>query len=345
MKQTHTIARIAELAGVSAATVSKVFNGRSDVAADTRAAVEEIMLAHGYRPRTRFVTAPLLELLLHELAGPYAMEVIRGAQRAADSYRMAVVVSEVGSGHALDGKWVENALLHRSRCVVAVLCAPTEEQRARLAGRAIPVVQVDPLTEPGPGVPTVRAANYEGGLAATRHLLELGHRRIAAITGPDGALSGRARLDGYRAALHAAGVPPDPALLREGDYQVEEGRRHTHDLLRLPDPPTAVFAGNDAQALGVYQAAYDRGLRVPDDLSVVGFDDLPLAAWVTPGLTTVRQPLAEMAAEAALMAIRIADHERPAHHRLVLPTPLVHRASTSRPPVPGRPGLLLGRPG
>ncbi|MCE6998697.1 LacI family DNA-binding transcriptional regulator [Saccharothrix sp. S26] len=332
MKPAHTIARIAELAGVSTATVSKVFNGRSDVAADTRAAVEEIMLAHGYRPRTRFVTAPLLELVLHELAGPYAMEVIRGARRAADAHRMAVVVSELAGGHAFDGKWVENALLHRSRCVVAVLCGPTDEQRARLAGRAIPVVQVDPLTEPGPEIPTVRAANHEGGLAATRHLLELGHRRIAAITGPGGALSGRARLDGYRAALLAAGIAPDPALIREGDYQVEEGRRHTHRLLRLPDPPTAVFAGNDAQALGVYQAAYDLGLRVPDDLSVVGFDDLPPAVWVTPGLTTVRQPLADMAAEATLMAIGIARLEPPPHHRLVLPTSLVHRASTSHPP-------------
>ncbi|MEU4745950.1 LacI family DNA-binding transcriptional regulator [Actinosynnema sp. NPDC023658] len=333
MKPAHSIAitRIAELAGVSTATVSKVFNGRSDVAAETRAAVEKIMLSHGYQPRTRFATAPLLELILHELNGPYAMEVIRGAERAADTHRMALVVSDLGGKHVPDGKWIENTLYRRSRCVVAVLCGPSEHQLAQLTGRAIPVVMVDPLTEPDPVIPTVHAANRDGGLAATRHLLELGHRRIAVITGPSDVLSGRARLDGYVAAHDAAGVPLDPALVREGDYQVEEGRRHALDLLGLPEPPTAVFACNDAQALGVYQAAYDRGLRVPDDLSVVGFDDLPLAKWVTPGLTTVRQPLSDMAAEAALMAIRMAHGESPAQHRIVLPTPLVHRGSTAPP--------------
>ncbi|GAA3463790.1 LacI family DNA-binding transcriptional regulator [Saccharothrix longispora] len=328
-----TIAQVAALAGVSTTTVSKVFNGRGDVAADTRAAIEEIMLTHGYRPRTRFVTAPLLELVLHGLAGPYAMEVIRGAARAADAHRVAVVVSDPGGRPAPGDTWIETVLSRRSRAVVSVLCAPTAEQRARLAGRVIPVVLVDPITEPGPGVAAVHAANREGGLAATRHLLELGHRRIAVITGPAGALSARERLIGYRAALDTAGVPLDRALVRAGAYQVEDGRRHAHELLRLPDPPTAVFACNDAQALGVYQAAHDKGLRVPDDLSVVGFDDLPPARWATPGLTTIRQPLRDMAAEATRLAVLSAHHGLPAHHRVVLPTELVLRASTS-PPAP-----------
>ncbi|MGM1064802.1 LacI family DNA-binding transcriptional regulator [Saccharothrix sp. Mg75] len=341
--RTITIAQVAELAGVSTTTVSKVFNGRADVAARTRAVIEEIMLAHGYQPRTRFVTAPLVELVMHELTGPYAMEVIRGTARTADAHRAAVVVSEPGGRHVPDGTWIETVLSHRSQGVVAVLCGPTDEQRAQLASRFIPVVLVDPLTEPGAGVPVVRAANREGGLTATRHLLELGHRRIAVITGPLGVLSGRERLTGYHEALDAAGVALDHALVREGGYQVVDGRRHTHDLLRLPDPPTAVFACNDAQALGAYQAAHDLGLRVPDDLSVVGFDDLPPAQWATPGLTTIRQPLGDMAAEATRTAIRISRHELPAHHRVVLPTELVRRGSTA-PPRPGTIGPFT-RPG
>ncbi|NUT49837.1 MAG: LacI family DNA-binding transcriptional regulator, partial [Saccharothrix sp.] len=284
MTRTVVIAQIAEMAGVSTATVSKVFNGRGDVSAKTRAVIEDIMLAHGYRPRTRFVTAPLLDLVLHELVGPYAMEIIAGAERAAAEHHMALVVSELGGRHVPDEKWIEQAVYHRSRGIVAVLCGPTEQQRARLASRAIPVVLVDPLTDPGPDVPTVRAADREGAAAATRHLLELGHRRIGVVAGPAGVTSGRDRLDGYLDALEAAGVPLDPALVREGDYQVEAGRRHTHALLCLPDPPTAVFACNDAQALGSYQAAFDRELRVPDHLSVVGFDDLPPAELASPGL-------------------------------------------------------------
>src|SRR5690606_13274664 len=130
--------------------------------------------------------------------------------------------------------------------------------------------------------PSVGAGNWNGGLLATRHLLDLGHRRIAILTGPESILSSRARLDGYRAALDAAGVPVDPALVRTSDYLLESGLAHARELLRLPGPPTAVFACTDQQAIGVYHAAHEAGVRVPEDLSVVGFDDLPPARWCTP---------------------------------------------------------------
>ena len=155
---------------------------------------------------------------------------------------------------------------------------------------------IDPAGDPGQDVPAVGATNWQGGLAATRHLLELGHRRIGVISGPARMMCSRARVDGYRAALETAGlaVRPGPGRAR-ATSTTRPATRAGLELLRLPDRPTAIFAGNDLQALGLYEAARELGLRIPEDLSVVGFDDLPLARWVGPPLTTVRQPLTEMA--------------------------------------------------
>src|SRR5690606_24496023 len=166
----------------------------------------------------------------------------------------------------------------------------------------------------------------------TRHLVDLGHRRIAAISGPQRMLCSRARVDGYRAALETAGLPVDLDLLRTGDFHHDAGYRLGKELLSLPDRPTAVFAGNDLQALGLYEAARELGLRIPEDLSVVGFDDLPVARWVGPPLTTVRQPLTEMAEAAARLVLDLgrAD-EAPAATRVELATSLVVRSSTASP--------------
>ena len=188
---------------------------------------------------------------------------------------------------------------------------------------------LDPIGVPDADIPSVGATNWHGGLAATRHLLDLGHRRIAVITGPQFALCSRARLDGYRAALDAAGVPVDPALIREGEFAIDDGFAHATELLRLPDPPTAIFALNDGMAIGVYNAASRAGLRIPADLSVVGFDDHPLDAWLIPSLTTVRQPLTEMGAAAARMVLDLAGGAPLAANRVEVATTLVVRDSTA----------------
>jgi LacI family xylobiose transport system transcriptional regulator len=203
--------------------------------------------------------------------------------------------------------------------------------RTQLQTRGIPYVVVDPTGEPVHDTPSVGATNWSGGLAATRHLLGLGHRRIGLITGPVEILCSRARLDGYRAAMDEAGVPIDPALIRNGRFHVQEGVEHGRALLRLPDPPTAIFAGNDLQAFGVYQAAREARLHIPEELSVVGFDDLPVAEWVGPPLTTVRQPLAQMAVTAARLVLAMARGEQPSQTRLELATELIVRDSTAPP--------------
>jgi LacI family xylobiose transport system transcriptional regulator len=190
---------------------------------------------------------------------------------------------------------------------------------------------MDPAGEPGEGVPAVGSANWNGGMAVARHLLQLGHRRIGLIGGPPDLLCSRARLDGYRAAMDMAGIAIDPALVRSGDFHVEGGRAAGLALLRLPEPPTAVFAGSDLQALGVYEAARELGVRIPEELSVVGYDDLPVARWVGPPLTTVHQPLAEMAEMAARMVITMSRGAAPVTRRLDLATSLVVRQSTASP--------------
>ncbi|XVS61205.1 LacI family DNA-binding transcriptional regulator [Actinosynnema sp. CA-299493] len=326
-----TIARIAELAGVSAATVSKVVNGHVEVAAETRALVEGLLREQGYRRQKKVSKAPLVEVLFHELAGTYPVEVIKGVERVVTEHGLTIGLTELHGTHTPGRSWIDGVLARRPTGVVAVFSGPTPEQHEQLRSRDIPVVLVDPTGEPGHGVPSVGADNWSGGLAGTRHLLELGHRRIAVITGAPQMLSGRARLDGYRAAMDAAGVPVDPELVREGYFQIADGLEHTRSLLRLPDPPTAVVTGNDGEALGVYQAVYEAGLRIPDDLSVVGFDDLPPAQWMIPTLTTVRQPLSDMAATATGMVIDLANGKPLSQHRLVLSTELVVRASTAAP--------------
>ena len=327
-----TIARIAELAGVSVPTVSKVVNGRAQVAPETRERVEAVIRRHGFRRQKRpAIPSSHVELVFHELEGAYAMEMIRGAERAAGQHGMAVALSQLHGRQAPGRGWVEEVLARRPAGVVTVFCGLTQAQHEQFQARGIPVVVLDPTGEPGHAPPSVGAGNWTGGLTATRHLLQLGHRRIAVITGPHRVLSSRARLDGHRAAMDAAGVRADPELICEGDFHAADGLEHGRRLLRLPDPPTAIVTGNDLQALGVYQAAAEADLRIPRSLSVVGFDDLPLAQWASPPLTTVRQPLAEMAATATAMAIALARGEPPQQERIEFATRLVVRASTAPP--------------
>jgi DNA-binding LacI/PurR family transcriptional regulator len=327
-----TIADIAELTGVSLPTVSKVINGRKDVSAETRRRIETAIREHGYQrsPGSRR-RAPLLEVIFHELESEWALEIVRGVERVARRHHLAVVLSEL-QGRRIPGRgWIEGVLARRPTGVIAVFSDINESMRAQLATRGIPCVVVDPTGEPLHDTPSIGATNWNGGLTATRHLLSLGHRRIAVIGGPEAILCSRARIDGYRAAMDEAGVPVGPELISHGHFHVAEGIDRGRALLRLKDRPTAIFAGNDLQALGVYQAAREARLHIPEDLSVVGFDDLPVTRWVSPPMTTIRQPLLDMATAAAEMVVAMSRGETPPQLRLELATELVVRESTAPP--------------
>lgn len=332
-KRRVTIALIAEEAGVSIPTVSKVINGRPEVAPETRQRVERLLHKHGYQRRTGQGDGPigLIDLVFAEIESPWAMELVRGAEEAAHEADASVVISVLHT-HAGPGRdWVDRIAARRTDGVIIIGSRLSARQSGQLTARSIPFVTVDPEGEPAPGVPSVGATNWNGGLAATRHLLELGHRRIGMIGGPADMLCSRARIDGYKAALDTAGIPVDPQLIRYGDFLVHSGHDHGHALLDLDDPPTAIFAGSDLQAFGVFEAARQRGLRVPDDLSVVGFDDLPLSRSAWPPLTTVRQPLQEMAALATRMVLTIGRGGTPEPSRVELATDLMVRESTAPP--------------
>ncbi|WP_405765211.1 substrate-binding domain-containing protein [Streptomyces sp. NBC_01538] len=210
---------------------------------------------------------------------------------------------------------------------------------ARRSGTA-QVLHRAPRTWAHASCPTAFITWSPGGLAATRHLIELGHRRIAIINGPERRLTSRARVDGYRSALAEAGLPFDPELVRYGDFTHGLAHQHALDILSLPERPTAIFAGSDHQALGTCRAAAELGLRVPADVSVVGFDDLPFADWVTPRLTTVRTPLADMTALSARMVLRLLSGEQPETTRVEVVTRLVVRESSGPPPVPPAGSLI-----
>ncbi|GHF59759.1 LacI family transcriptional regulator [Kitasatospora xanthocidica] len=328
-----TLADIAREAEVSVSTVSKVLNGRTDVSAPTRVRVERVLRDHDYRRAARSSSeAPLVEIVFHELDSLWAMELLRGVEAVASEHGAAMVVTHSGSRQAPGPEWIDAVLRRRPLGVVLVFSSLPPELKRQLRARSIPFVIIDPAGNPDPDVPSVGSANWAGGLAATRHLIELGHRRIAIVTGPEDTLCSLARLDGYRSAMSMAGLGVDPALTAFGDFHAEGGFTRAKRLLELPDRPTAIFAGSDLQALGVMEAARVRGLRVPEDLSVVGYDDLDIAQWSSPALTTVRQPLRQMAEQATRLVLALRGGEAPATPtRLELSTTLVVRSSTVAP--------------
>jgi len=327
---------LAAAAGVSLSTVSKVLNGRTDVAAATRDRVESLLDQHGYQRRMGLPNRnTLIELVFPELETAWAMEIIRGVENIARQNGLSVVLTESGTRHSPAPDWITGVLRRRPVGVVLVFSDLAEDSKAQLRSRAIPFVVVDPAGDPAPDVPSVGSANWSGGLAATRHLIELGHERIAAITGPEDMMCSLARLDGYRSAMNSAGLPIDEELLAFGNFQVDGGRDRARVLLAMDNRPTAIFAGSDLQALGVLDAARSLGLQVPRDLSVVGYDDLQLAEWSSPALTTVHQPLTQMAEEAARLVIRMSEEELESIPRMDLATRLVVRESTAAVRQPG----------
>lgn len=323
-----TVAYIAESAGVSVPTVSKVLNGRSGVSDATRARVEKLINKYGYHKPPGSRRQKIVELVFRELESMWGVEILRGVEEVASRNRIGVMVSKLGL-HDSKAAMDETAG-RRPQCVLSVSWL-SDAERDRLAANSIPYVVFDPIDDVPDGVPYVAATHFRGGQSAARHLIDLGHRRIAMISGPDHAFC-LARMAGYRSALEVAGLPVDPELIVRMQLTREDGHAAAAELLTRPDRPTAIFTANDLQALGVYQAAREAGLRIPEDLSVVGYDDVPVTAWVDPPLTTVHQPLTEMAAAATELALTLGRGEKIPQLGLEIATHLVVRESTAPPP-------------
>jgi len=327
-----TVATVARLAGVSAPTVSKVLNGRPGVALETRRRVETALREHGYRRPGNLIQPAHLEVVFYGMQSSMAIKVLHGVEQVAGEHSLAVSFTDALHQASTGRIWARELLARRPIAVIAVHLGFSSEQHALLTASGIPLVALDPTGEPGQSAPSVGATNFSGGIDAARHLLDLGHRRIGVITGPADRLCARARLEGARAAMDAAGTPLDDGLVRTGQwFAFEDGLSYGREVLRLPDRPTAVLCGNDLQALGVYEAARQAGLSIPHDLSVVGFDDITYSRWCGPPLTTVHQPLVEMGSAAAELGLALAAGQTPAHPRVELATTLVVRDSTAAP--------------
>lgn len=327
------LADIAAAAEVTVPTVSKVLNGRSDVSERTRARVLDLLAEAGYERRGAAPAAgagELVDLVMDGVEGSWATRVLGGAEQAAAEAGCDVVVLSARETRA-GRDWVDRLVARGSAGAILALVDPSPAERERLTAAGVALVALDPGVEPSSGLPSVGATNWAGGYAAVHHLTALGHTRIAALGGREDQMNSRARLDGYRSALAAANIRARNSLIRYTDWSNAGGVRQATALLRQRDRPTAVFACSDHLARAVYRVAADLGLDIPGDLSVVGFDDLPEARWLTPDLTTVHQPVREMSAQAVRLLLRLREGEPGGAERVELSTSLVVRNSTAPP--------------
>lgn len=288
---------VARSAGVSIATVSRVANGTGPVRDGTAARVRAAMLRLGYRPHAlaRGLAAQrsrTIGLLITDILNPYFAEIVRGAQAQAELSGYAVLLGDASVHTAQDDVLVQRLLERRIDGLIVASDRTSRAYADQLTSEDIPVVSINGSPDQFPRA--VQIDNRSCALLAIAHLVELGHRRIAHVAGAPDVPMRDERLSGYRAGLKRAGCRYDADLVVTGAGTLNEGRDAARQLFELSDPPTAIFAFNDRSAIGCYQAIRAAGLRVPEDVSVVGVDDIVMAEWVDPPLTTVHQPRTEM---------------------------------------------------
>lgn len=329
-----TLTEIAREAGVSLSTASKVLNGHDDVATSTRTRVEKVARDRGYQSKlaTRRKTRASIEFLVDRLASPFAMEILRGVTLAAEEADVDVVVGRFRPGSTDTDTKTINRVANAGRLGAIVITAQLTEETTRAIEEAgLPVVFIDPLKVDDESIVSVGSTNWIGGRSAAEHLLSLGHKELGIIGGPKESISASARLDGFKSSAAEGGVLIDPKHVQHCLFDYDEACEAAKDILKGPSRPTAIFASNDIQAMGVLEAARQLRIIVPQDLSLVTYDDTYLASWATPPLTAVYQPLQDIGQVAMRTILRINAGEKLDSHHIELATRLNIRDSTSRP--------------
>lgn len=330
-----TIADVARRAGVSPVTVSRVINGASNVSAGTREKVERAIAELSYVPSVaarslRSKRTYALALVVPDITNPFWTTVARGVEDVAQGGNYSVLLCNTDENPAKQHSYLDMIVSQR---VDGVIIAPYDSDVcniSQLRQRNIPTVAIDRRID-GWEVDTVYGDSLAGAYAMVRHLIGLGHTRIAVITGPPGASTAEDRLEGYRIALSRAGLPLDGALVKRGEYRAASGQGMMHELLEQANPPSAVMAANNLIAVGAFEAIRQHGLTVPQDIALVTFDDLPDLARFFPFFTVVSQPAYEMGQEAArLLLSRLDSGNVLEPRRVVLPTRLIVRYSCGR---------------
>lgn len=331
-----TIRDIADEAGVSVATVSRVINDRPDVASKTRADVLRVMRAHSFVTNRSARALSIGRTGLIGVTVPFVDEsyftaIISGASEALYEQGQRAVLCPTHHEHEREATLLARLMDGTTDGAIVLLPKESGDGLRKLQHAGYPFVVADLRQPLDADIPAVTATNLAGGKSGVDHLLRLGHRRIGLITGVPGWTATEERLEGYRVALASAGAPIDPDLVVEGDFTSESGYSAARRLALLPDPPTAIVASNDNMAAGALRAASEHGLRVPDDLSIVGFDDTAVARDLIPRLTTVRQPLAELGRTAVSLLNRLIEGQSTETLRVELATRLIVRESTGPP--------------
>lgn len=328
-----TIKDVARRAGVSISTVSHVINNSRAVSAESRRRVEEAMDELGYQPNTlarnlRRQQTQSIGMIVPDSANPFFAEIARGIEDASFEKNYSVILCNSEGDLEKQATYTSLLIQNQVAGIVFVAAGVSTELVEDLRRRRVPLVVVDRAV-PGVEVNSVMTNHYQGGCLATQHLIDLGHRRIAYISAGSELSPSADRLTAYMETLWESNIPVDKKLIRHGDFQYASGYAAANDLLNLADPPTAVFACNDLMAVGCISAAAERGLRVPGDLSVVGFDDVRLASFSNPPLTTVAQPMWQIGKLAMEMLVeRIENIDAPLRVEQ-LDTELVVRRSTA----------------
>ncbi len=331
-----TMKDVAQAAGVSTTTVSHVINNTRYVQQETRQRVEQAMQDLGYHPSSvarglRLGVTKTIGLILPDVANPFFAEVSRQIEDFGYHQGYSVILCNSDNNLQKQHEYVNTLLAKQVDGVIFISAGESLEDLSRLTASGIPIVVAD-REVPLHLADVVMLDNEKAGFKAAQHLIELGHRHIACITGPSHLSPSMLRMEGYRRALQQAGIDFDPALVVQGDFRIDGGKQAMQTLLNRLPSLTAVFALNDMMAIGAISALRDAGLRVPQDVSVVGFDDIVIAALVDPPLTTIAQPIKDIARWAtslliAKMGKRKTEGE---NRRIALDAGLIVRQSTRK---------------
>jgi DNA-binding LacI/PurR family transcriptional regulator len=330
-----TLKDVARLAGVSTQTVSCVVNKKGGISKATRARVMQAIEQLQYRPR--FVARSLrtrstrtIAFLVPDIANPSLAAMTSAGEKYAHSFDYNLVVYNSLGDVVRESAYVQMAV---DRWVDGVLCVPVKNELTSLdtlEKAGIAAVMIDRIPEKY-ARPSVIFDNVKAGRIAAEHLLDLGHARIAHISGPLDLRLARERLEGFRQAIIARGLPPGHCVTTDGNWECETGYKAMSNILTCDPLPTGVFAANDRMAIGAMRALYEVGLRVPEDMSIVGLDDIEVAAYQVPPLTTIQQPFAKMATLGVQMLLSLLAGEELANPRIVLEPTLIVRKSSAPP--------------
>lgn len=329
-----TIREVAKKAGVSSTTVSHVINHTRFVSEDVSERVRSAMDELGYRPNAlarslRRGETKTLGLIMPDSANPFFAEIAKEIEKTVFSSGYSLILCNTNGDLEREKFYTEVLLAKQVDGVIFVAAGDETESLLQLVNRKLPMVVVDRYFGDLP-VDIVLTNNYLGGYNATRHLIEQGHRRIAVICGPSNVTPSADRVRGYRSAMQDSGLEVDEELVAAGNFDSESGLKCARQLLDVKTPPTAIFACNDLMAIGAVRAVSENGLRIPEDMALVGFDNIELASYTVPALTTIDQREGLLGKTAGEMLIERIQTPSKEHHRVVIDNQLIIRESSRK---------------